>query len=50
MKPIKLKVETKNNQYPIIIGEDLTNNLSKIFKKNLINFNKCFLLIDKKIN
>ena len=49
MKQTKLNVETQNTKYPIIIGTNLSNNLSKIFKDNLINFNKCFLLIDNKI-
>ena len=49
MKETKLKVKTKNGKYSIIIGTNLSNNLSTIFKNNGINFNKCFLLIDKKI-
>ena len=50
MKQTKLKVQTKNGGYPIIIGTNLSRKLSKIFISNQINFNKCFLLIDKKIN
>ena len=49
MKQIKLKVKTKNGEYPIIIGSNLSKNLSKIFHINAIYFNKCFLLIDDKI-
>ena len=33
MKPIKLKIETKTQTYPIIIGSNLINNFSKIIKK-----------------
>ena len=49
MREIKLKVQTKNGKYPIIIGSNLSSKFSKILKKNKINFNQCFLIIDKKI-
>ena len=49
MKQIKLKVKTKTQNYPIIIGSNLNKNIGKIFKKNSINFNKCFLIVDKKV-
>ena len=50
MKPIVLKVKTKDHTYPIIIGKNLIINLSKIFKKNQINFGKCLIVADNKIN
>ena len=50
MKPIVLKVKTKDHTYPIIIGKNLIINLSKIFKKNQINFSKCLIVADDKIN
>ena len=49
MKQIKLNIITKNNKYPIIIGSNLTSNVSKIFKLNSIDFEKCLLIIDKNI-
>ena len=49
MKPIKLKINTRTQQYPIIIGSNLMKNLSKIFKSNSINFKKCLIIIDKNI-
>ena len=49
MKKTKLNVKTKNGKYSIIIGSNLSDQLSKIFKKNFLFFNKCFLLIDKNI-
>ena len=49
MKKTKLNVKTKNGKYSIIIGSNLSDNLSKIFKENFLYFNKCFLLIDKNI-
>ena len=50
MKPIKLKIKTKAQQYPIIIGNNLTANISKIIKDNSINFKQCLLIVDKKIS
>ena len=50
MKPIKLIIKTKSETYPIIIGNNLIKNLSKILNRNLINFNQCLLVIDKKIS
>ena len=48
MKPIKLKINTKTQQYSIIIGSNLLSNISKILKENSINFKQCLLVIDKK--
>ena len=45
----KLEVKVKNGKYSILIGANFLNKLSNIFKKNGVNFNKCFILIDKKI-
>jgi 3-dehydroquinate synthase len=50
MKPIKLKIKTKNQEYPIIIGSNLISNITKIIKDNSINFEKCLLIIDKNIS
>ena len=49
MKATKLKIKTKTQEYPIIIGSNLVGNISKIFKDNSINFKKCLLVIDKNI-
>ena len=49
MKKTKLNVKTKNGKYSIIIGSNLSDKLTKIFKENFLFFNKCFLLIDKNI-
>ena len=49
MKLIKLIVKTNSEKYPIIIGRNLISNLSQIFKKNSINFKKCFLVLDKNV-
>ena len=49
MKQTKLNIITKTEKYPIIIGSDLTSKISNIFKKNSINFKKCFLVVDKNV-
>ena len=49
MKKTKLNVKTKNGKYSIIIGSNLSNNISKILKENFLHFNKFFLFIDRKI-
>ena len=45
----KIKIKTNNQTYNIIIGNNQIKNLLKIFKNNLINFNKCLLVIDNKV-
>ena len=49
MRPIKLIVKTNSDKYSIIIGRNLISNLSRILKKNSINFKKCFLVLDKNV-
>ncbi len=49
MSQLKIKIRTNNQPYNVIIGNDLTKNLLKILKDNLINFNKCLLVIDNKV-
>ena len=41
----KIKIKTKNQSYNVIVG----NNLIKSLKDNLINFDKCLLVIDSKV-
>ena len=50
MKSIKLKINTKTQKYPIIIGSNLVSNISNIAKNNSLNFKKCLLVIDKNIS
>ncbi len=50
MKAIKLKINTKTQKYPIIIGSNLVSNLANIAKNNSINFKKCLIIIDKNIS
>ena len=49
MRPIKLIVKTKSEKYPVLIGRNLVENLSNLFKQNSINCKKYLLVIDKKI-
>ena len=49
MKQTKLKILTETEKYPIIIGSNLTSSISKIFKQNLINFDKCLIVADKSV-
>ena len=49
MKPIKLNVKTKLENYSIIIGSNIIKNLATYLKKDSINFDKCLLIVDNKI-
>ena len=49
MKQIKLNIKTKTQKYPIIIGSNLTSNISIIFNKNAIKFKQCLIIIDKNV-
>ena len=49
MTPIKFKVKTKNQDYPIIIGSNLISNISTIIKDNSIDFKSCLIIVDKNI-
>jgi len=49
MNASKLKIKTKNQSYNVIVGNNLIKNLLKILNDNLINFDKCLLVIDNKV-
>ena len=49
MTHIKLRVKTKSDYYPIIIGSNVVKDLALYLSKNSINFNQCLLVIDKKV-
>ena len=49
MNLIKLQVKTDSQRYPIIIGNNVINKITKILKENSINFNKCLIVIDSKV-
>ncbi len=49
MKQTRLNIITKTENYPIIIGSNLTSSVSKIFKLNSINFDKCLIVVDRNI-
>ena len=49
MSLIKLYIKTTNHKYPIIIGNNILNKIQKLLKENLINFNQCLVVVDKKV-
>ena len=49
MKQTRLNIVTKTEKYPIIIGSNLTSSVSKIFKSNSIDFDKCLIVVDKNV-
>ena len=49
MKQTRLNIITKTEKYPIIIGSNLTLGISKIFKLNSIDFDKCLIVIDRNV-
>ena len=49
MNIIKIKVNTKGHEYPIIIGKGIINKLHSILVDNGIKFEKCLFVIDNKI-
>ena len=49
MKQTRLNIVTKTEKYPIIIGSNLTSNISKIFKSHSIGFDKCLIVVDKNV-
>ena len=49
MSLIKIQVKTGNQKYPIFIGNNILNEISKLLKKNLVNFNQCLIIADKNV-
>ena len=49
MKPIKLKVNTLNQKYQIIIGNNILNNIQKLLKENSITYNQSLVVVDKNV-
>tara|TARA_B100001029_G_C15042699_1_gene444814 strand:- start:256 stop:1356 length:1101 start_codon:yes stop_codon:yes gene_type:complete len=49
MKLTKLLIKTKNKNYSIFVGKNISNSVSDILKKERINFNKCLIVLDKKV-
>ena len=49
MKTKKIIIKTNNQLYPIYIGKNIIDKLSSLLKKNLIEFKKCLIVIDKNV-
>ena len=45
MKPIRLKVNTLNQKYQIIIGNNILNNIQKLLKENSITYNQSLVCL-----
>ena len=45
----KIQVRTKNQNYNIVIGNNITKKILKIFKDNSLNFDKCLIVVDNKV-
>ena len=49
MKLIKLQVNTGNQKYPIIIGNNILNKIKQFLSESSINFNHCLIVADKNV-
>jgi 3-dehydroquinate synthase/shikimate kinase/3-dehydroquinate synthase len=49
MSLVKLQINTSNQGYPIIIGNNILNKLRGLLKVNLNNFNQCLVVADTNI-
>ena len=49
MSLIKIQVKTKNQKYPIFIGNNILKKIKKILNENLINFNQCLVIADNNV-
>ena len=49
MSLIKLQIKTGSQKYPIFIGSGVLSKLGIILRENLINFNQCLVIADKKV-
>ena len=45
----KIKINTKSQKYPILIGSKLISKFHKICDINLIKFKKCLIIIDSNV-
>ena len=49
MNSINLLINKKNKKYSVFIGSNILNKLQVLLKKNLVSFNQCLIVVDKKI-
>ncbi len=49
MKLSKLKIKTKSKNYNIYFGYNILKKLYLILKSENINFDKCLIVVDRKI-
>ena len=49
MSQINLNISTNDKRYPVIIGKNLIKSFFTLLRRNSINFDKCLIVVDKKI-
>ena len=49
MRKIKLLIKTKSKKYPIIIGSNISKDITNILKSNNISFEKSLIICDTKV-
>ncbi|MDB3949602.1 3-dehydroquinate synthase [Candidatus Pelagibacter sp.] len=49
MNLIKLQVKTRNQKYPIFIGNNILDKFNNILNENLIKFNQCLVIADNNV-
>tara|TARA_B100001093_G_scaffold4193_1_gene4339 strand:+ start:5744 stop:6850 length:1107 start_codon:yes stop_codon:yes gene_type:complete len=49
MKHIRLRINTKTQNYPIIIGSNLCSNISKIISRNSISYKQSLIVVDTNV-
>ena len=49
MKLVKLNIKTKTKKYPLIVGSNIIPRIYKITKNCTLTFDKCLLVVDKKV-
>ena len=49
MKLNKININTLNQKYQVIIGNNILNNIQKLLKESSINYNQSLIVVDKKV-
>ena len=49
MNFVKLQIKMKDQEYPIVIGNNILDKVQVLLKKNMIKFNQCLIIVDKNV-
>ena len=49
MSFVKLQIKMKDQEYPIVIGNNILDKVQVLLKKNMIKFNQCLIIVDKNV-